>query len=610
MAQVKHEEAGVAMQTPAPVSRLRALDVAAVAGLTGLALWLRVWGNGFGLPAMFGGDEWATMDNVLAPGLAMHRFMYGPVLPYLLKVALGVYWAMGAVGGRFHTWAGLQAAVARDPTAVYLIGRSVCGGLSALTVLLVAVYGRRWYGRLAGYGGALLLAVNVTHVRESHFIGTDVPMTLLITIAVGYAVAAWDQPTRRRLDALAALFGCAISVKCTALLAATMPLLVHWRRRLAGGWRAFAADRGLWRSVGIAAAVVIAIFWSALLRPAAFVHDAGSMAVKSFSGHLGNEEGLLAWLFAPSKSLAAEWGWPGLVLAPLAIWGAFRRRQAADVMLLAVGVPVLLVCGLASVKIMRYVIPALPALALLTGAWLSAALRGAGRWRVPAFAVALAGVAVSPLYMSVLGDREFTGPDTRLMAAAWMTRHLRPGSRVLMDRSHGPYCPPLDEKRFEVLWLPSLSARLLFRDQPPERLTLRDYPSAEYAVLSSDACDRYYMPGTRAKHPRIAAAYRRLFAEIRADPRIARFDPVHGRIQGPLIEIFDLPRPAPTQAGRRWGRDGRPDTPVGPRRDRSVPPTESGDKPPQSKGGGLGTARPTAPSPHPLPERERSLGPP
>jgi hypothetical protein len=520
--------------------RTRVLDIVAVILLTAFALWLRIWGNCFGLPSLFGADEGRPMDAALSPSLVADRFYYGPIVGYLIKAVLALYWLIGAMEGRFHTWADLQAEVDKDPTTVYVIARSACGMLGALTVLLVALYGRRWYGRMVGYGAALLLAVNTTHARESHYVGTDVPMTFFVTIAFGYAAAAWERPDRRRLNAVAVLLGCAMAVKYNAIFALTMPLLIHWRHRPAQGWRAFLKNRGLWRSLAIAIAIPLVLSWSALFRPANFVHDVGTILLKPISGHLGAEVGVLSWVFAARGSLGAELGWLGLGVIPFVIWRAVRRRHGSDVVALALLLPVLCITGLSSVKIMRYIAPALPPLCLLTAAWLADAVQRTGRWSCVSFAAGLAALAAWPLWATVQRNCEMTKPDTRNIAAVWASAHLPPGSQVLAYGGAGPYNPPLDEKRFDSLGLPSLSIRLLLKDRPPKELHLRDYPCADYAILSSYACDRFYQAATQARYPRIASAYRRCFAEIRAHRKVAQFAPVRGRTQGPVLEIYAL----------------------------------------------------------------------
>lgn len=531
----------------AALVRTRVLDIVAVILITAFALWLRIWGNGFGLPSLLFSDERMAMDMALSEGLTAQHFGWPPGLGYIIKAVLAVYWLIGLIGGRLNNWADLQAEVARNPTTVYLIGRSACGVMGALTVLLVAAYGLRWYGRWAAYSGALLLAVNATHGRESHYATADVPMVLFITLASGYAVAAWDKPDRRRLDTVALLLGCAIGIKYHAVLALSMPLLIHWRHHAGSTWRALVWSSDLRRSLAIALGAAIGISWSGFLRPTTLVHDLGALLIKPFAPYPGHARGFLSWLFDPRASLAADLGWPGLILVLFAIAGAVRRRRGPDVMLLAVLLPIMLASAVTSVRIMRYILPALPALCLLSGVWLVEAAQRARRWSMACFPAALAVVAVWPLHATVQRDIEFSAPDTRNIAAAWASQHLPVASRVLAEQ--GDYTPPLDEDRFNMLWWrPAPKSRLRLKDQHPEGLSLRDYPSADYAILTNAAFNRYSRTETRARYPRISAAYLGFFTDIREHRRIARFAPQRGRTQGPLIAVYDLRKQQPPHA--------------------------------------------------------------
>ena len=47
------------------------------------------------------------------------------------------------------------------------------------------------YGRTVGILAAGFLAVDLLHVRDSHWVTTDVPLTFLITLATFYALRYW-----------------------------------------------------------------------------------------------------------------------------------------------------------------------------------------------------------------------------------------------------------------------------------------------------------------------------------------------------------------------------------------------------------------------------------
>jgi len=121
-----------------------------------------------------------------------------------------------------------------DPSAFYLIGRTLTAAFGAATVLLVYLMARR-RGDRERPDGALLLTVTAMHVENSHFITSDVPMTFLVALAL-YIAMGFDARTWPKFAA-GAMVGLAMAMKYTAVL--TLPFLL-----LANGfWGVSAAAR-------------------------------------------------------------------------------------------------------------------------------------------------------------------------------------------------------------------------------------------------------------------------------------------------------------------------------------------------------------------------------
>src|SRR5687768_11015562 len=103
---------------------------------------------------------------------------------YTLAGAYGAWRAVGGVLGSFGP-AGFDAFVNADGgAAAHLAARCVTAALGVLGVYAAYRLGRAAYGTLAGLVAAVLVAFNYSHVRESHFATTDVPMVLLATLAL------------------------------------------------------------------------------------------------------------------------------------------------------------------------------------------------------------------------------------------------------------------------------------------------------------------------------------------------------------------------------------------------------------------------------------------
>jgi 4-amino-4-deoxy-L-arabinose transferase-like glycosyltransferase len=105
-----------------------------------------------------------------------------------------------------------------------VIARATTATLGVIGVRATYRLGRIAYGRTVGLLAAGVLAVNFSHVRESHFATTDIPMTLLLTLAFTTLVGLVNDGRMRRHVSAGLLIGLATSTKYTAA-AALIPLI-------------------------------------------------------------------------------------------------------------------------------------------------------------------------------------------------------------------------------------------------------------------------------------------------------------------------------------------------------------------------------------------------
>src|SRR5262245_16859784 len=162
-----------------------------------IGLALRAWSVSYGLPDIYHPDEPRIVERAVRfhQGDLNPRFFNWPSL--YMYVMAGVYGLVfGASSG------GVAGAFARDPALFYLVGRLVTAGFGLVTSVVLYFTGRLAYGPVVGILAAALLAVDLLHVRDSHWVTTDVPLTFLVALATLYALRYWRRG--RRLDAGAA----------------------------------------------------------------------------------------------------------------------------------------------------------------------------------------------------------------------------------------------------------------------------------------------------------------------------------------------------------------------------------------------------------------------
>src|SRR6476661_2982011 len=184
---------------------LRPSHVGLALALLAAAL-LRFWTLGHGLPYSPGVDEPELVVRAVrmmqSGDFNPHFFDYPTLYIYIQLVVAVARFLMGAIHGQWTTLAGVT------PADFYLWGRIVTVLFGTATVFLLHVAGLRWGARTALLSAALL-AVMPLHVRESHFVLTDVPVTFFVTLTFLLSLVAHERATLGPFLAAAAAAGLA-----------------------------------------------------------------------------------------------------------------------------------------------------------------------------------------------------------------------------------------------------------------------------------------------------------------------------------------------------------------------------------------------------------------
>ncbi|MBV9850898.1 MAG: glycosyltransferase family 39 protein, partial [Armatimonadetes bacterium] len=178
-----------------------------------LALALRLWGLGWGLPSAthyfsYHPDEsmvliHAMNMNLLRGDLLPHFYNYGSLQLYLVNFANTLAFLFGSGSltitdftTQYPQWAQL-----------YLVGRGLTVAMGVGTVWATYALGARLWGRRAGVLAAVVLAVMPLHVQHSHWLTVDVPATFWGTLSLHWAARlATGDPRPLRAAVLAGVF--------------------------------------------------------------------------------------------------------------------------------------------------------------------------------------------------------------------------------------------------------------------------------------------------------------------------------------------------------------------------------------------------------------------
>ena len=190
-----------------------------------VAALLRFAALGSGIPFNLGVDEPEIMSRVVqmmrTGDFNPHFFDYPGLYFY---VQLGVAVLRFLVGATTGEWTALDQV---DTTDFYLWGRAVTAILGTLTVVLVYRVGMRWGARHAALAAGLM-AVMPLHVRESHYVLTDVPVTFFVTLTLLLTLGAHERERATSFAWAGAAAGLAAATNYPGALVIVVPLIAVW----------------------------------------------------------------------------------------------------------------------------------------------------------------------------------------------------------------------------------------------------------------------------------------------------------------------------------------------------------------------------------------------
>lgn len=424
------------MNAPAVSAAPSRVEVAALAVILGLGAWFRFTGLSQGIPFSLGVDEPEIIDRAV---LMMRTGRFNPA-PFFDYPSLYIYvqavvavarFLFGAISGSWETLA--QA----DSAQFYLWGRAVTAALGTATIFVVYRVGRR-FGVAAGLLAALLMATQSLHVRESHFVLTDVPMTFFVALTLLISVRAVERGRWTSFLGAGITAGLAAATKYNGGLAILMPFVAllfagSQNRSL----RSFVAV-----PLGAAAAFLVAAPYTLLELPAFL--DAFGRLVNMYSraGRLA-ETATVTYL----KHLRISMGLTGLLVAgaSLAVMTVRLRRgsrsERATVAMLLVFVPAwfLMTADQGGIRYARYLVPLLPGLAVLMGASMAwAVTESSKRLARPALGIAaVVAVLILTVGQPALWSWRFARDQSKTWTTAltydWLVGNLPAGARVVVE---------------------------------------------------------------------------------------------------------------------------------------------------------------------------------
>jgi 4-amino-4-deoxy-L-arabinose transferase-like glycosyltransferase len=419
-------------------------------GLIVLALFLNVYGIGWGLPNR---NDWA-IDSVAPLGPLRYAKMLAageawwskyPAFHYaILSAAYTPYVAYLLATGRLRLEKpdGFAFDDAEGSLGMLiLIARLVSVAMGVGVTLIAYGVTARLFGRRAALFAGLIVCLSPLVIYYSHTANVDIPYMFWSGLAIWSFVKLMDSPARRHYVTLGLFCGLAIATKDQAYgLFIVLPVALAWARARQGIGLIQAAIGGPVLLAGTIAVATYALASNLLFNPTGWLAHFGHMA-----GHTGSEyrvyerstSGVFDLGTVTVAALAASLNVPLLVLCAAGVaWCLWKREGAALPLLFGVSYFVA-VLMLVLYVLPRFVLPFVLLLAPYGGRVLCALWE---RGRRPG-RVLVTGVLLYSLVYGFSLDLEFAH-DARYQAERWMATHV-PASAVIGTDGRETYLPRL-----------------------------------------------------------------------------------------------------------------------------------------------------------------------
>lgn len=367
-----------------------------------------------------------------------------PLLSYILFIVYGFIFVIGRIFGYFQTVKDFAYLYLTNPSIFYYTGRMIFGVLcGTAAILFIYRVGKRYFNKATGILAAALLAFNFLHVRDSHYIYFDIPLTLLVLIFFVKAYDFFGKPTRLDYIKLGFLFGLAVSIKYQgALLLLPLSLIVindlyNRSRNKALSHKTAVGDIFF----GISASLITMF----ICNPFSFLEF--NKFIKSVSG--------LPYIPAPPAfhlkvSLINGCGLLLIILGIAGMLWALVKRRREQFILLIYAIFYYMVMIKATQMAERLMLPLIPIFILFAShavfSLASVIRRKYSMFFIVIMSIILAYPSIARIYYS---DLLFMKEDTRTQAYKWIKENITKDARVALDATTSGF-PRLERNEEQV----------------------------------------------------------------------------------------------------------------------------------------------------------------
>ena len=514
-----------------------------------LGFTIRIWAIGYNLPYIYNLDEMQIigpiMDNFFRGDLNPHWFEQpGSALMYILFGAIGIYYNLGHLLGNFPAIPSFLNSFHSDPTAIFLIGRTVTVLFGTSSILMVFLIARRCFNKPTALIAAIFLAVSPMHITHSRIIRTDITASFFILLAVYFMIRFVD--TGRLYAIIISGLSAGISTATKYPSAAIMlPLLIFLYLYAPGKTDSGNAPsrnmvrgmRNYFRLIVLVAACAVGFIISSPFTIIDYQQTLAELQFLRFHEpagypHIGIMEKFIWYLNGVIRYAAG-----GVIIQLLALTGlvaAIISGKKKQYLLISILLIIFLILFIINTRQPRYIIPLLPFIAIFAGRGLYLGLKSLlGRWRYFSSGLALASILIAliPAIRANQNNRTIMLKDTRTICKEWVEDNIPPGSRIAYEA----FCPQFDQQPKNNYQLVDMSwNRIVYRP-------IKSYLNQEVDYIILHSRTRRWTIRNSRRWPEAAERYQ----ELEEKGRLIKTFPA-GENPGPTLQIYRLAPPALT----------------------------------------------------------------
>ena len=323
----------------------------------------------------------------------------------------------------------------------YLTARILAVLASCLTLYLVWLLGARWFSELTGLLAVCIVAVAPVAIQLAHFYTVDGLFTLLILASMYTLLRALEQPDWRWFVLTGILIGLSGAVRLIGLSMGLVLLVGHITRQRQ--LKAVLAPP-IWLAGLSAALSLVALQPFLVLDYDLIFRDMGPYGL-AFAMKWARGEFLTIWSLVDIHTIPYlhHWthlwplgvGWPLTILFIFGLsYSLWKIDHQKGLILLWIGIYFYVVGGLQA-KPIRYLLPLLPFLALLSADLCVWFIRSPQLVRVRKLAIGIcAAIFVYSTIYGVAFASLYTREDSRIQAARWIDKHIPANSQVGVEK--------------------------------------------------------------------------------------------------------------------------------------------------------------------------------